>query len=127
MTASHPRRMQQLLGDETAATNDALIRELFLQRLPINVRVVLASTPETASLYELAQLADRIVDAAPPTISGITTSQDEVEKLHADVSRLTDLVSPLTHTPPITNSPSSPTLIPTPFAISQSPHTLLVP
>lgn len=87
------RRMQQLLGDTTGATNSALIRELFLQRLPTNVRVVLASAPDTTSLDELAQLADRVIDAAPPSIAGITPHQEEVEQLRAEVSRLTELVS----------------------------------
>ena len=66
------RRMQQLLGERAAATDDALIRELFLQRLPSNVRVVLASSPGTTPLDELAQLADRIIDVAPPTVAGVT-------------------------------------------------------
>ena len=96
------RRMQQLLGDTAAAANSALIRELFLQRLPTNVRVVLASAPETASLDELAQLADRITDAAPPTIAGITPPQEEVEQLRAEVSRLTDPRLHTVHCLPIT-------------------------
>ena len=38
------RRMQQLLGDHLGPTVDnAFLRELFLQRLPANVRMVLAS------------------------------------------------------------------------------------
>ena len=70
------RCMQQLLGD-TGAANSALVRELFLQRLPTNVGVVLASAPETASPDELAQLADRITDAVPPAIAGITPPQED--------------------------------------------------
>ena len=86
--------MQQLLGD-TGAANSALVRELFLQRLPTNIRVVLASAPETASPDELAQLTDRITDAAPPAIVGITPPQEDFKQLRAEVSRLTDLVSSL--------------------------------
>ena len=37
------RRMRQLLGDSATAAEGPLIRELFLQRLPTNVRTVLAS------------------------------------------------------------------------------------
>ena len=36
------RRMQQLLGDKARETDNAFLRELFLQRLPPNVRMVLA-------------------------------------------------------------------------------------
>ena len=52
------RRMQQLLGDQAGAIDGSFIRELFLQRLPANVRMVLASTGDHVSLDELAQLAD---------------------------------------------------------------------
>lgn len=42
---------------------------LFLQRLPANVRMVLASTSHTASLDELAELADNITEVAAPTVA----------------------------------------------------------
>ena len=38
------RRMQQLLGDRAGVTDGTFLRELFLQRLSSNVRMVLAST-----------------------------------------------------------------------------------
>ena len=92
------RKMQQLLGDGATDADDALVHELFLQRLPANVRVVLASAPDSASLAELAQLADRIVEAAPPSIAGVTApTLQEVEQLRAEISRLTDLVTSRTH------------------------------
>ncbi|KAG0424809.1 hypothetical protein HPB47_027984 [Ixodes persulcatus] len=37
------RRLQQLLGERAATFDPALLRELFLQRLPNNVRIVLTS------------------------------------------------------------------------------------
>ena len=43
------RRMQQLLGDRPGLTDGSFLQELFLQRLPPNVRMVLASTPEETS------------------------------------------------------------------------------
>ena len=55
------RRMQQLLGDKARNTDGAFLRELFLQRLLSNVRMVLASTPDTGNLDDLAQLADKIM------------------------------------------------------------------
>ena len=47
------------------------MRELFLQRLPPNVRMVLASTPDTGNITELAQLADKVMEVAAPSVSGI--------------------------------------------------------
>lgn len=71
------RRMQQLLGDQSSATDEAFLRELFVQRLPANVRMVLASTSDTISVGGLAELADKIMDIAslsPPPLSAPVTS-----------------------------------------------------
>ena len=40
------------------------MRELFLQGLPPNVRMVLASTPDTGNIEDLAQLVDKFVEVA---------------------------------------------------------------
>ena len=69
------RHMQQLLGDRPSDTDTTFLRELFLQRLPANVRMVLAST-DTKELPDLAQLADKIMEVATPTVSKITISPD---------------------------------------------------
>ena len=47
------RRMQQLLGD-SPAIDGSFLRELFLQRLPANVMMILASTSKAIPLNELA-------------------------------------------------------------------------
>ena len=47
------------------------MRDLFLQRLPANVHLILASTSSTSSLNELAELADEIMDVATPPVSAI--------------------------------------------------------
>ena len=61
--------MQQLLGDRASVTDSTFLRELFLQRLPPNIRMVLASTSTTATLDELAELTDKVVEVAAPTVA----------------------------------------------------------
>ena len=96
------RRMQQLLGDTADAT--PFLRELFLQRLPANVRMVLASTDSSTELPKLAELADKVMEVATPTIANLSDpaptaagiSSSEVKQLREEVSRLTGLVESLT-------------------------------
>ncbi|XP_064485188.1 uncharacterized protein LOC135397514 [Ornithodoros turicata] len=68
------RRMRQLLGDTSA--DDVILRELFLQRLPHHVRLILAAA-ELTSLDELAKTADRIMDlqGLPVLAASSQTSQ----------------------------------------------------
>ena len=95
------RKMQQLLGDSAAATDSAFVRGLFLQRLPANVRMVLASAADSTSLEDLAQLADRIVEAAPSPLASLHDAPPplplapEVDQLRSEVKRLADLVATL--------------------------------
>ncbi|XP_049513996.1 uncharacterized protein LOC119431778 [Dermacentor silvarum] len=67
------RRMRQLLGDNTSTIDDTLSRELFLQRLPANVQIVLA-TASTKDLTRLVTLADKVMEVATPTIAATTPS-----------------------------------------------------
>ena len=50
------RKMQQLAGDHPSVADGSFLKELFLQRLPHSVRMVLASTPDTSSLDKLAEM-----------------------------------------------------------------------
>ena len=95
--------MQQLLGDKFGTSSDAnsFVRELFLQRLPSNVRMVLASMDTSIDLNKLADMADKVMEVATPTVSAITstnlehTKSSEVEKLREEVAKLTDIVASL--------------------------------
>ena len=94
------RRMQQLLGDRPGMMDETLLRELFLQRLPPNVRMVLASTPDGTGLEKLADLADKVMEVATPTVGVASvnappTLATEVEHLRVEVSRLGKLVQTL--------------------------------
>ena len=82
--------MQQLLGDNAGTTDGSIIRELFLQRLPANVRMVLATTKDTPNLEDLTQLADKIVEVASPSVSSVCTPQltTEVDQLRTEVASL---------------------------------------
>ena len=84
------RKLQQLRGQDT---DDPLFRELFLQRLPTSIRVVLASFDDTLSLDELAIRAERMTEAdsvvSRSAVSEVTsspeTSECEVNRLRADI------------------------------------------
>ena len=100
-------RMQQLLGEKAHDTYDAFLRELFLQRLPPNIWMVLTSTPDTGNLEDLAQLADKIVEVAvpSPSISAISTTT-EIEHLHKEVAGLKSMLQGLQSSRQSTRSPS---------------------
>ncbi len=94
------RKMQQLLGDHLGPSgdNNAFLKELFLQRLPANVRMVLASAADTTDLAKIADMADKVIEVAAPSVSAIShiSTDAKVEKLQAEVTRLADLVASLT-------------------------------
>ena len=96
------RRIHQLLGEHASTTDSTFIWELFLQRFPSNVRMILASTSTTSSLNELAELADKILDVSVPSVSAVQRPPPppqltaEVDQLHAEVTRLQELVKSLT-------------------------------
>ncbi|KAG0410614.1 hypothetical protein HPB47_012271 [Ixodes persulcatus] len=91
------RHLQHLPGDKAASIDAAILRELFLQRLPPPVHVGLA-VAHRLPLLELAELADRIMEVNSPTIgatqrtsdltSDITELRKAKEKLTAEVSEL---------------------------------------
>lgn len=87
------RHLQHLLGDKAASVDAAILRELFLQRLPASVRVGLAAA-HRLPLVELAELADRIMEVTGPTIGATQQSPDLV----SDIAELRRAVQDLTTT-----------------------------
>ena len=60
------RKMQQLLGFRQGI-DPFFLQELLYQRLPQNVRMVLASTPEGTTLSALTEMADKVMEVAVPS------------------------------------------------------------
>lgn len=67
------RHMQNLLGERAVTFDASFLKQLFLQRLPSTVQMILASA-STLSLPELAVLADKVMEVAPHSISAIPTT-----------------------------------------------------
>lgn len=92
------RHLQYLLGEKAATIDPAILRELFLQRLPSNVRVALAAA-HSLPLSDLAELADSVLDVTPPIVAALPcpadTDRAEVGLLREEVSKLTALVTRL--------------------------------
>ena len=92
------RKMQQLLG--TNSMDQSLFRQLFEQRLPNNVRMVLASSSASLTLEEVACMADRIMEVAadPVHIHAVAREPqpDRLAKLEVQVQELTTALKNLT-------------------------------
>lgn len=91
------RHMQQLLGSTAAGLDSLLLREIFLQRLPSNVRMVLTSTGEK-DLSKLAERADALMAVATPSVATVQAEPaqpDQLHELRAEISRLANTVAAL--------------------------------
>lgn len=64
------RHMQSLLGERAQSFDASLLKELFLQRLPANVQMILA-TATSLPLPELAAHADKIMEVSSPHVAAI--------------------------------------------------------
>ncbi len=92
--------MQQLLGDRFSTSSEAtsFLRELFLQRLPANVRMVLASADTSMELNKLADMADKVMEVSTQTVAAVSYSgseNSEMMQLRKELTRLSALVASL--------------------------------
>ncbi|XP_071821128.1 uncharacterized protein [Apostichopus japonicus] len=97
------RRMKQLLASNTVDGN--ILKQLFVQRLPTNVQLVLATTSDNTNIEELAALADKIMEVVIPqpiaTVAAVqnTTApalSDGIAQLQRQIDVLTKQVASLT-------------------------------
>ena len=74
----------------------SLPRGLFIQQLPSNVRMILASTAKGGSILELAEMAYSVIEVISPSITSVATPQTtELGKLKAEVAGLWGQLSDL--------------------------------
>ena len=118
------RQMQQLLDDSAGPEPDSsFLRELFLQRLPGSVRMVLASTGNPMSLEALSHFV--IVEVATPTISAINTPHisSEGDQLRKEVAHLREIISSLNTSPGSSRPSRSRGCSPSPHPTNSTPTT----
>ena len=77
------RNMKQLSIDNN---DDLIFNELFLQKLPDNVRSILATLPQTTSIEDLAKTADAILETS--SIKSINKIDNNNEDLHKSFNAL---------------------------------------
>ncbi|KAH8027820.1 hypothetical protein HPB51_010466 [Rhipicephalus microplus] len=70
-------RMCKLISGYTTTTDENLLRELLLQRLPANAQMALA-TACTLDLHGLASLADTVLEVGTPSVCNVTPSFNNV-------------------------------------------------
>ncbi|KAG0417339.1 hypothetical protein HPB47_005687 [Ixodes persulcatus] len=70
------RRRTQLLGDRANTIGGAVLRELFIQRLPTNVQLVLATTV-ALDLTVIVALADAVIEVATPPVASVTSAAED--------------------------------------------------
>ena len=93
-------QMQQLLGK--SQLESSIMTELFLQRLPTNAQLILASSKNTLDTENLTKLADKLLQVAPthstpPTLSTVAPllvpQPDQSTKLQELRERLSQLTT----------------------------------
>ncbi|KAH7936761.1 hypothetical protein HPB49_003904 [Dermacentor silvarum] len=91
------RYVQLLRGETTNTVDEAIFREVLLEKLPSSVRLVVAAS-EQNGLPAVAELADRLTAITTRTSLAAVRAeqaQDEVQQMREDISRLTETLSAL--------------------------------
>lgn len=98
------RKMKHLLGEAPDAPDNAIIRELFMKRLPQDLRMILSTMPDQ-SLSTIAQRADEALESQPTAhvYAHRATQQDDlatqVSQLRTEVEALRKQLKPKPSSP----------------------------
>ena len=90
------RRMRQLLGENELEAD--ILKQLFVQRLPANVQLILATASTALTNEQLADLADRIMDVPMPAVQIVQSppiTQTLLADLKGELIRLSEQVRAL--------------------------------
>ncbi|KAI1295530.1 hypothetical protein HDE_05521 [Halotydeus destructor] len=97
--SSFLRILQQKAADLNV--NDGILRSIFLQKLPDNMKTILAAS-KGSTLDELAEIADRVFEIAAPSVSAIqptAVATGSTSNLEAQVRELASMVKQLMSQP----------------------------
>lgn len=87
------RHMRQLVND-TGYVNDQVLKELFLQQMPVNVKQILLSLT-SVTLDQLAEIADRILESTP-VVAAVSHSGLQKPQPHKQNTEVNDPMVALT-------------------------------
>ncbi|XP_072145651.1 uncharacterized protein [Dermacentor andersoni] len=91
------RHMQQLLGSKLDGLHILLLREIFLQEIPPNVRIVMTASNEN-DLSKLAELPDELMAVTPTSVAAVTSEpspHEQLQEMKNKISRLVNSVAAL--------------------------------
>lgn len=91
------RHMQQLLGSKVDGLDSLLLREIFLQKIPPNVGMVMTASNEN-DLSKLAELADKLMAVASTSVAAVASEpspHEQLKEMKNEISRLVDSVAAL--------------------------------
>lgn len=84
------RHMRQLAGLNTGLVSDDLMKQLFIQRLPNSMQIILTAN-DSLTLDKLADLGDKLMTVATPQIHAVDTGLD-VSDLRKEIAELKSLI-----------------------------------
>ena len=85
------RFMRQLVGKSQGLVPDALLKQIWVPRLPTHVQIVLASN-DGLELDKMAEMADKLMDVIGPQTINAVSSVNEVADLRKEIQEIKALL-----------------------------------